>query len=363
MSHGNRLVLVTGAGGFIGSRVVERLRMALGDSGVRALVHRPAGAVQVSRYGIEIHTGEMTDERLVGRVVEGASAVVHCAYDPVNSANNSKGADTLARACIQFGVENLVHLSSLSVYEPLGDQLVTESSDTVASGWTYPDTKLEVEQRFLRWHEQEGLPVVILQPTMVYGPFSGTWTEAVARQLRRFRVVLPGDGSGLCHPVFIDDAVDAIMRALAKESLGGRRFLITGTEPVTWRDFYGAYEAALGTHSVEYWPIEELQARVQKPVSAVGIKTAIRDPARVLQRAAPNWARGYAIRRIPRVSSWIQRSLPVSYRIPDAHQLALYTSKAHVSGEAARLGLGYVPKTAFSDGIAISAEYLRWANL
>ena len=72
-------ILVTGAGGFIGGRVVEVLHGLPGRS-VRASVRRWSSAVRIGRLPVEIVLCDMTDPKQVRTAMEGIGAVVHCAY-------------------------------------------------------------------------------------------------------------------------------------------------------------------------------------------------------------------------------------------------------------------------------------------
>jgi len=64
--------------------------------------------------------------------------------------------------------------------------------------------------------------------------------------LRSGLVVLVNGGDGLCNAVYVDDVVQAMLLAATAKEGAGERFLVSGPRPVTWREFYGAYEAMLG---------------------------------------------------------------------------------------------------------------------
>src|SRR5205085_11949355 len=71
-------VLVTGASGFIGSRVAEILRLREGCD-VRAVVHNPGNASRLARLDVEMVQASLESEADTRRLVEGCDAVVHCA--------------------------------------------------------------------------------------------------------------------------------------------------------------------------------------------------------------------------------------------------------------------------------------------
>ena len=95
----------------------------------------------------------------------------------------------------------------------------------------------------------EGAPVVVIQPTVVYGPFAPAWTVNVLDQLTTHRGMLVDGGRGICNAVYIDDLVDALLLAAVRPQAVGEAFLISGPQSVTWRELYGRYEEMLGFSS------------------------------------------------------------------------------------------------------------------
>ena len=81
-----------------------------------------------------------------------------------------------------------------------------------------------------------GLPVAVLQPTAVYGPYGGVWTEAVIRALRSGRQILVNGGDGLGNAVYVDDLVSAMLLAAVREGVVGEAFLVSGPGAVTFNN-------------------------------------------------------------------------------------------------------------------------------
>ncbi len=162
--------LVTGATGFIGGRLVEKLILHHGAK-VRTLVRAFTHASRIARFDLEMIPGAIVDVDAVDRAVADCEVVFHCAHDFEEAQRNLDGARVLADACLRHKVKRLVHVSSISVYEPLADGDMDEDSPAEPCGWTYPDNKLSVERMLLQYGSEHGLPVVVLQPTIVYGPY------------------------------------------------------------------------------------------------------------------------------------------------------------------------------------------------
>nr|WP_175428841.1 NAD-dependent epimerase/dehydratase family protein [Azospirillum argentinense] len=219
-------VVVTGAAGFIGGRLVERLCLEHGAK-VRCIVRDIAQAVRLARFPVEIVRADLLDREAIGKAVAGADWVFHCAYDVRSRRQNIDGMNALIDASLANGVESFVHLSTFSVYEPLPDGPLSEETRDGDRAWSYVQNKLDLEKMVLDAAHKRGLPGVVLQPSIVYGPFCKPWTNAPAEMLLSGTVVLPQEG-GLCNAVYIDDLVDAMIAATRSPQAIGERFVISG---------------------------------------------------------------------------------------------------------------------------------------
>src|SRR6185312_2608220 len=139
-------VLVTGASGFIGARLVERLLLEC-NAKPRVFLRSYSRAARLARFGIdrfEIVLGSLEDSFAIDAAVAGAAIVFHCAYDPGNPTSNVNGVRAIIDACVKHATK-LVHVSTISVYEPLQDGNLDENSPTVRAGLPYSENKLDVE--------------------------------------------------------------------------------------------------------------------------------------------------------------------------------------------------------------------------
>lgn len=154
----------------------------------------------------------------------------------------------------------------MSAYGDPHDGELTEESLQRPSADPYCDTKRKIERVLLELHRGRGLPVTILQPAIVYGPYGSTWTTNLLAQVRSMRIALPAGGLGLCNAVYVDDVASAAILAAEHDAAIGKSFLISGSSPTTWGDFYGAYERMLDKKAVVYLDDaqEQLEARRQR---------------------------------------------------------------------------------------------------
>ena len=91
------------------------------------------------------------------------------------------------------------------------------------------------------------VPGVMLHPTMIYGAPDDRNVNRLLRLVRRTPIVpLPGGGRNLLQPIFVDDAVDAVIAAATEEAAPGPAITIAGPEPISYADMVRACGDALG---------------------------------------------------------------------------------------------------------------------
>ncbi len=243
-------ILVTGASGFIGSRVAAELIRR--GARVRAMARNPAKAGGLAAGGASVVTGDMTEPGSLDRAVHGCQVVFHFAgatnefepreyYERVNVA----GTRLLAQAALRERVERFIHVSSVWVYGLWSGPGICETSPCRKSGQPYSDTKLEAEAAVRQLIGVSGLPGIILQPSEVYGPGDPNWTERPLQLIRAGRMVLADGGKGLTQPVFIDDLVQGVLAAAGKGRLG-ETYILCGPEAVTFREYFSYFARMLG---------------------------------------------------------------------------------------------------------------------
>ena len=157
-----------------------------------------------------------------------------------------EGTRALAEAFLKNSGRRFVHISSVAAYGSPRDGDLREDTPPNPTEDPYSNTKLKIESLLRDLHQTRRLPVAIVQPTIVYGPFGSTWTTRLLEQIRSNRIVLPSGGAGLCNAVYVDDVVAASMLTVEGDASVGEAFLISGSSPTTWREFYSAYERMVG---------------------------------------------------------------------------------------------------------------------
>jgi nucleoside-diphosphate-sugar epimerase len=253
------VVVVTGANGFVGSRLCAAL--AERGASVRAVVRRAGTAPDLP--GVEEHVGEFHDPGLVAAVVEGADAVTTTVH-PLGGDRESQhrvaveGTPVLARAARDAGVERLVHVSTAAVYDRSpGQGDVDESAALVGDDANdYAVTKRDTD---LALADVDGLTRVLVRPPAILGSGeTSVWnsvrpaelrddaSERHAAPLQTFAWVHVDDLVALIADLATGRVATADDPARGPVAGGCTAVNVAGTETATVRDYVETVTSALG---------------------------------------------------------------------------------------------------------------------
>ena len=380
MNWAEETFLVTGATGFIGGRVCERLVQA-GARKIRALVHSPHRAARIARLPVQLCPGNLLDPESLAPATKDASFIFHCGL--AQARGIYKGTENLLRLAETAGIRKFVHVSTAAVYgltPPPGSE--KETAPLKKTGDNYCDNKARAERIVLNY-ARRGVPAVILRPSIVYGPYSA-WNLRPLPELREGRAVLIDGGSGICNTTYVDNLVDAMFLALENDRANGEAFFITDGERVTWRDFIAAHARMLGMNALlPEIPSAELSAVYgNRPGlfsgSMRGAAKALRGKefrAVLLQipvfekalKSVWEWLESLPENRRQRIRSRFgvprrKFAAPQAIPLPDEVTFQTQTGKVFFSIDKAREILGYSPRINFQDGMFRVEQWLRFAN-
>jgi len=215
-ADGSRTILVTGATGFVGSRLVEALASA--GHRVRAMTRRPddyAGAG-------EAVAGDVGDAASLGPALEGVDVayyLVHSLGDDDFERKDAAAAEAFGRAAADAGVRRIIYLGGLGAEDP------AELSPHLRS-------RREVEGRLAAG----GVPVTVLRAAIIIGDGSVSWE--ITRQLVKNlpAMVTPKWVDTKTQPIALADAVRYLVGVLDRPESTGRVFEIGGPEVLTYAE-------------------------------------------------------------------------------------------------------------------------------
>jgi NAD dependent epimerase/dehydratase len=314
-----RTALVTGAGGFIGSHLVEAL--VRDGARVRALCRYTSrndrGALNWLdddvQGSFEVVFGDLRDIESVSGALEGMDTVFHLGaqiaipYSYINPRDyvetNVIGSLNVAQAALRHGVARVVHTSTSEVYGSAQRVPITEGHPLAAQS-PYAATKIAADKLMESFHRAYGLPVVVLRPFNTYGPRQSARaviptiiTQALAGTTLRLGSLEPRRDL-----TFVEDTAAGLLSAARSEAALGQTIQLGTGHSLSVREIVALVGSLLGRELV----VESDRARVRPPESEVDV--LVSDPARA--RMLCDWRPQVDLREgLERTIAWIESNL------------------------------------------------------
>jgi len=345
------IVLITGASGHIGGWLTETLCLT-GRVDVRPGIRKWSSGARLGRLPVEVVLCDVLDREQIIRALHGVDHVVHCAADGIEVI--VRGTENMLDLSLRAGVTRFVHLSTTEVYGDCSG-VVYETEPYRKTGSPYGDSKVKAEQLCWRYYRR-GLPVSMLRPSIVYGPFGRAWTVDMAHKLGSGNWgAFKGCGDGICNLVYVADLVSAILLVLNSKRAIGEAFNIVGPETVTWNEYFQRFADAMG-----------LGILPAMDPTGCKIRSSFVGPAKVLAKSILGLL-GDPIQALYDQSSearaamrWLERKIRTT---PTLKDLALYDRRARYATTKAREMLDYTPQVDVESGLRISVKWLEHQGL
>jgi nucleoside-diphosphate-sugar epimerase len=195
------------------------------------------------------------------------------------------------------------------------------------------------------------LPVTILRPTIVYGPYNKLWIAKFADRIMSGRWGTFGSlGDGICNLVYVDDVAQAIRLALTRDEAVGQAFNVNGREAITWNEYFLRLNAALGLKPLRAVPPGSFKR-------ASTIMTPIKTAARFgLKHFGGPVMAMYA--KSPIVRRMMKETEQRMKTTPGADEISMFARKVTYPIAKAERLLGYDPKVGVDAGLATSIAWL-----
>jgi len=274
-------VLVTGAGGFLGSVVVRRL-VSLGAE-VRALAGPAPAGLRPLPAGVEGVHGDIEDAELLRRLVDGVACVYHVAGPPSVAGSfaapalylrvHAAGTAALIERCAAAGVRRFVHVSSAEVYGAATG--VVGEDHPRAPRSPYGIAKLAAELLL----ETSGLLASIVRPFSIYGPGASprSLLAGLLDQLDRGDALVVADLRPVRDYCFVDDAAEAIVAASLRDGPPVRAYNVASGRGVSVAELARTLLRAAGREEL---PVRERGG--DRPAGALTLEL-VGDPTRARQ--------------------------------------------------------------------------------
>jgi nucleoside-diphosphate-sugar epimerase len=358
-------VAVLGAGGFVGSRLVEILYLA-SIADVVPVVRRVPAMARSSRFDLRVVFADTSDPQALALALKGCNAVVDCTVGMPAAIDACSRA--LIPAAVTAGVRRVVYLSSASVHgqnPKLGTNEETPLSDR--QELAYNNAKVRAERNLFATASRSGIELFVLRPSIVFGP-RDRWLSTLVAELQAGMAWLVEEGRGICNTIYVDNLIEAIRCCLsAPGSAAGRPYLVGDAEEITWSSIYEQTAAALGIASstIHQLPVPQVPRRSpidhlnELRVQPLSQRVIAAVPSR-LKSAAKGALSG--LQPVSSPNPWVlpyQASAPT----PTREMVLLQQCMHRFSYEKAANKLGYSPMVSFAEGFDRTLKWLTWAHL
>ncbi len=253
-------ILVTGAGGFLGKRIVERL-LEHGQTDIRCMLRDTSkgAALQTiaARYPaaqVELFAANLKNPAQITASLAGVQTVIHAAaalkgspaemfLDSVVASRNFLDA---VAALPTAQRPRIVLVSSFGVYSvaPLGRNAMVDESTPLetrpAERDVYSYTKLRQEQMFWEYQQRLNLDLVVLRPGVIYGPGSGHFSNRVGLSL--FGRFVHLGGKNLIPLTYVDNCAEAIVVAALSPQSSGQVYNVVDDDIITSGQYLSQYQ-------------------------------------------------------------------------------------------------------------------------
>ncbi|MCG9696421.1 2-alkyl-3-oxoalkanoate reductase [Shewanella sp. Isolate11] len=235
-------VFVTGAGGFLGKAICERLIAA----GIEVTGFARGDYPELVQLGVKMISGDIADKQAIHQALTGCDLVFHVAskagvwgdkasyYRP-----NVEGCDNIISGCLANNLNSLVYTSTPSVTFDGKDEAGIDESEPYASRYLnfYGESKALAEQKVIAANSQ-ALRTVSLRPHLIWGPNDPHLVPRVLDRARRKRLKLVGKQDKLVDTIYVDNAAYAHILAAVELSkpesrCAGNCYFLSNDEPIT----------------------------------------------------------------------------------------------------------------------------------
>lgn len=338
------MALVTGAPGWLGSRLVECLVRGLPDlpeleplprAEIRCLVQRDADPSALCALpGVRAVPGDLADgaslrrfvRRAAGATLFHCAGVIHPRWASAFERVNADGTRALLAAAADAGVRRFIHVSSNS---PFGSNGSAEQRFTEGSPYHpymgYGHSKMLAELAVWRMHDQGRLETVIVRAPWFYGPGQSARQTQFFTLIRTGRFPLVGDGTNRRSMAYIDNLCQGLLRAEQCVEARGRAFWMADARPYSMNEILETVEDVMERD----FAIPVARRRLRLP-------TCVSDAARLADRA------------LQAVGLYDQR----------VHVLSEIPLTIACATEAAERELGYRPTVELAEGMRRSLAWL-----
>jgi nucleoside-diphosphate-sugar epimerase len=358
-------VAIIGAGGFVGSRMVEIFHL-LKVVEIVPVVRRVSAMARLSRFQLNIAIADSRRLSELTNALKGCSAVVDCTVGmPLDI---ESAARVLIPAAKAAGVSRVVYLSSASVHgqnpRPGSDETTLLSDRQELA---YNNAKVRAERNLFADAQHFGIELFVLRPCIVFGP-RDRWITTLVDELKNGTAWLVENGQGICNTIYVDNLIEAIRCCLtAPAEASGKPYLVGDAEYVSWHYLYESTANKLGIDmgTVHQLPVPPDPVRnIFDVLEDIRIRPSTQRLIALVPRRIKAVIKGAVASMQPQIihNPW---KLPIfQQRLCPAREMVLLQRCRHKFPMLrAAQELGYCSIVPFEEGLQRTIKWIEWTTL
>jgi nucleoside-diphosphate-sugar epimerase/MoaA/NifB/PqqE/SkfB family radical SAM enzyme len=239
-------ILITGASGFLGGRLVNTFTKQ--NKKVRIFARKGSNLSNLDLSNVEVRVGDLSDTNSIHGLMDDIDIVFHCAAkiglgrtEDFNS-TNIDGTDNLLQEAVRADVDRFIHISSIAVMSEYLDHLGSNEDEPYAQWWSEPYTpsKIEAEKVALRYSKNGHLNVLVIRPGWIWGP-GDINTFNIGKAVIAGLAPCVGSGNNILPLTYIDNLIHALLLVQNKPCVSGDIFIINDDQDVTQKQLVQAF--------------------------------------------------------------------------------------------------------------------------
>jgi nucleoside-diphosphate-sugar epimerase len=221
------MIFLTGGTGFLGRHLLPALCQA--GFAVRVLTRHPEANEWLHSYrNIEIVAGDLLDEAVIAKAMNGCEYVIHAGGifrfwgdEQAFAKTNVEGTQNVTQAALAARVKRFIHISTVAVVGQPDPNGIVDETHPAHPADAYQRSKWQAEQTVMQCYHQQALPVVVLRPGAYYGPLGHYgFNRLFFKDPMRGIIMQVDGGRHIIFPAYISDVVQGVMKGLEKGQVG-----------------------------------------------------------------------------------------------------------------------------------------------
>ncbi len=236
-------ILITGANGFIGSNLCRFFLKK--NFNVFGLVRETSDLHFLEGLNVQLIYGDLSTANKI-KFPANLDYIIHCASEVSDTADSQSCELNICDSTKNFvnhvmnlnlNLKKFIYMSTALVlgYRKLN---ISEENPGEPANLPYVKSKIKTEKYLLDAHEKDSLPLVILRPADVYGPYDRTSSAPIAKELEEGLPPIVAGGKYIFPFCYVDNLSLATYLACVTPNIEGKAYTVTNGSDVTWKEFF-----------------------------------------------------------------------------------------------------------------------------